>query len=93
MVDVVVYGRNSDRETLASAFGRALRQGALDLLEDTPLPGAEEQSPIPHVFLTDEAIPPRRDMQRPYDGQTERQQAFNFRLSLSREWLIVLSTF
>lgn len=86
MIDVGAYGRNSDGGTLyASAFGKALRQGKLDLPEDTPLPGAEELGPAPHVFIADEAFPLRRDMLRPYAGRTEgEKRIFNLRLSHAR---------
>ncbi|XP_049920670.1 uncharacterized protein LOC126402580 [Epinephelus moara] len=86
VVDVGAYGRNSDGGTLhASAFGRALRQGTLDLPEDTPLPGTEELGSVPHVFVADEAFPLRRDMMRPYAGRTEgEKRVFNFRLSHAR---------
>ncbi len=95
MVDAVAYGRNSDRETQASASGRALPQGALDLPEDIPFPGAEEQGPIPYVFLADEAIPLRRgnsSQKRHAEAQTEGKQVFDFRLSPSGEWSSVPST-
>lgn len=52
MVNMGVYGRNSDRGMLyASGFHRALRHGTLDLPEDTPLPGTEELGAVPHVFV------------------------------------------
>lgn len=58
VVDVGVFGRSSDGGILAvSPFGRAVREGTLDLPEDAPLPGADDLGPMPHVFVADEAFP------------------------------------
>ncbi|XP_046899997.1 uncharacterized protein LOC124483548 [Hypomesus transpacificus] len=50
VIDVGGYGRNSDGGTLGnSAFGLALKNGTLDLPENSIIPGAEPRGPLPHV--------------------------------------------
>ncbi|KAG9261428.1 hypothetical protein AMEX_G24960, partial [Astyanax mexicanus] len=57
VVDVGAHEKTSDGGTLSnSIFGQALRNGSLDLPEDSLLPGAQHLGPQPHVFVTDEAI-------------------------------------
>ena len=52
VVDVGAFGRSSDGGiSAASAFGRALQEGTLDLPEDTPLPGAENLGPTPSAVV------------------------------------------
>ncbi|KAL1250685.1 hypothetical protein QQF64_018481 [Cirrhinus molitorella] len=85
--DVGSFGKTSDGGTLAnSPFGDAVRCGTLGLPEDTLLPGAEDLGHQPHVFVADEAFPLRRDMMRPFPGNTlpSRHRVFNYRLSRAR---------
>ena len=87
VIDVGAYGNSSDGGTLAaSAFGKALYSQTLQLPADVPLHGAEDQSPVPHVFVADEAFPLRRELMRPYPGQnnTRERRVFNYRLSRAR---------
>lgn len=87
VVDVGAFGRSSDGGTLAaSAFGKALRHGTLNLPQDSALPGADHLGCTPCVFIADEAFPLQRNLMRPYPGHTEgEQQAFNIRLSHARK--------
>uniref|UniRef100_A0A667WJE6 DDE Tnp4 domain-containing protein n=1 Tax=Myripristis murdjan TaxID=586833 RepID=A0A667WJE6_9TELE len=87
VVDVGALGRSSDGGIFAaSSFGRALREGTLDLPEDAPLPGAAHLGPMPHTFVADEAFPFKRNMLRPYPGRNlaRPQRLFNYRLSRAR---------
>ncbi|XDV25558.1 hypothetical protein PO909_029458, partial [Leuciscus waleckii] len=88
IIDVGSYGKSSDGGTLANCpFGNGLRSGTLGLPEDTLLPGAEHLGPQPHVFVTDEAFPLRRNLMRPFPGTTtlpSRHKVFNYRLSRAR---------
>ena len=66
VIDVGAYGNSSDGGTLAaSAFGKALYSQTLQLPADVPLHGAEDQSPVPHVFVADKAFPLRRELMLP----------------------------
>ncbi|XP_049338723.1 uncharacterized protein LOC125803951 [Astyanax mexicanus] len=94
VVDVGAYGKTSDGGTLANLiFGQALRNGSLDLPEDSLLPGAEHLGPQPHVFVADEAFPLRRNLLRPFPGSrsSHRNRIYNYRLSRAR--MVVENTF
>lgn len=81
VVDVGVYGRCSDGSKLSvSAFGKSLHWCSLDLLEETPFPGAEQ------LFVADEAFPFRRHMMLPHPGQNivRLKRIYNYRLSSAR---------
>ena len=95
VVDIGAYGGGSDGGVLAvSHFGRALREGTLDLPNDAPLPNAEHLGPLPYVFVGDQAFPLRRDLLRPYTRQslhTDWHRIYNYRLSRARH--IVESSF
>ncbi|KAM3850458.1 uncharacterized protein ACN63O_019638 [Diretmus argenteus] len=87
VVDVGGYGRTSDGGSLFnSAFGEGLRNGTLDLPQDSIIPGAEHRGPLPYVFVADEAFPLRRDLMRPFPGAniSRPQRLFNYRLSRAR---------
>ncbi|KAI2646849.1 Protein ALP1-like [Labeo rohita] len=87
IIDVGGYGRNSDSGTLAnSAFGEALRNGTLDLPHDCALPGSQHCTPLPHVFVGDEAFPLQRHLLRPFPGcnLSREKRIFNYRLSRAR---------
>lgn len=87
MVDIGAYGKSSDGRTLpASAFGRGLKDGTLDLPDDEPLPNGEHLGPVPFVFVGDEAFPLQKHLLRPYPGRAlpVDQKIFNFRLSHAR---------
>ncbi|XP_074537109.1 uncharacterized protein LOC141798997 [Halichoeres trimaculatus] len=94
VIDVGGYGRTSDGGILAnSAFGRALRNGTLQLPADRLLPGAEHRGPQPHVFVGDEAFPLRKNLMRPFPGRTlpRDRRVYNYRLSRAR--LVVENAF
>ena len=87
VIDVGGYGRNSDGGTLGnSAFGEALKDGTLDLPENSIIPGAEPRGPLPHVFVGDEAFPLRSNLLRPFPGTnlSREKRLFNYRLSRAR---------
>ncbi|CAM4650069.1 unnamed protein product [Leuciscus chuanchicus] len=87
IIDVGGYGRNSDGGTLAnSAFGEALRNGNLDLPDDSVLPGSQHCTPLPHVFVGDEAFPLQRNLLRPFPGcnLSREKRIYNYRLSRAR---------
>uniref|UniRef100_A0A8C1KK70 DDE Tnp4 domain-containing protein n=2 Tax=Cyprinus carpio TaxID=7962 RepID=A0A8C1KK70_CYPCA len=84
VVDIGAFGKSSDGGTLsASALGRALRDGTLNLPDDEPLPNGEHLGKVPFVFVGDEAFPLRKHLLRPYSGRAipADQRIFNFRLS------------
>uniref|UniRef100_A0A8C1ZFG2 DDE Tnp4 domain-containing protein n=1 Tax=Cyprinus carpio TaxID=7962 RepID=A0A8C1ZFG2_CYPCA len=87
VVDIGAFGKSSDGGTLsASALGRALRDGTLNLPDDEPLPNGEHLGKVPFVFVGDEAFPLRKHLLRPYPGRAipADQRIFNFRLSHGR---------
>lgn len=87
IIDVGGYGRKGDGGTLAnSAFGEALRNGNLDLPDDCVLPGSQHCTPLPHVFVGDEAFPLQRNLLRPFPGcnLSREKRIFNYRLSRAR---------
>lgn len=94
VIDVGGYGRTSDGGILAnSAFGRALRDGTLQLPADRLIPGADHRGPQPHVFVGDEAFPLRKNLMRPFPGRTlpRDRRVYNYRLSRAR--LVVENAF
>uniref|UniRef100_A0A3B1JES6 DDE Tnp4 domain-containing protein n=1 Tax=Astyanax mexicanus TaxID=7994 RepID=A0A3B1JES6_ASTMX len=87
VVDIGGYGRTSDGGSLYnSAFGERLRDGTLQLPEDTVISGSDHRGPIPHVFVGDEAFPLRSNLMRPFPGTNlpREQRVFNYRLSRAR---------
>ncbi|RXN14784.1 nuclease HARBI1 [Labeo rohita] len=87
VVDIGAYGKSSDGGSLsACAFGRALREGTLNLSDDEPLPNGEHLGPVPFVFVGDKAFPLQKHLLRPYPGRAipVDQRVFNFHLSHAR---------
>uniref|UniRef100_A0A671PE27 DDE Tnp4 domain-containing protein n=1 Tax=Sinocyclocheilus anshuiensis TaxID=1608454 RepID=A0A671PE27_9TELE len=87
VVDIGAFGKSSDGGTLfASALGRALRDGTLNLPDDEPLPNGEHLGKVPFVFVGDEAFPLRKHLLHPYPGRAipADQRIFNFHLSHAR---------
>lgn len=86
-MDVGDYGRNSDGRVMANSnFGRALKNGNLDLPEPTPIAG--DNQPIPYYFVTDEAFPMSKNLLKPYSKKTlttNSRRIFNSRLSRCRK--------
>jgi hypothetical protein len=91
-IDVGGYGRNSDGGIFGdSIMGRALESGKFYMPADTPLPN--DDKPMPHVILADEAFPLKDYLMRPFP-QTRNDagaKIFNYRLSRARR--MVESTF
>jgi len=88
IVDIGAYGRQSDGGVLYNSnFGRALREGKLDIPSPSSLPHCTDVAP--YVVAEDEAFP----LLRPYPGRnlTQKQKVFNFRLSRARR--IIENTF
>ncbi len=87
VVDISAYGKSSDGCSLsACAFGRALRDGTLNLPDDEPLPNGEHLGPVPFVFVGDKAFPLQKHLLHLYPGRAipVDQRVFNFRLSHAR---------
>jgi len=65
MVDVGINGRISDGGVLSyTAFGRALSDNSLGLLEPTQLPNSKKQ--LPFTFLGDDAFALTENLLKPY---------------------------
>lgn len=87
VVDIGSYGSNSDGGIFnRSLFGLKLADGTLDIPQDKPLHGMEEDGPVPHVIVGDEAFPLSRNVMRPFPGKQLDAEAriFNYRLSRAR---------
>ena len=80
-------GRHSDGGFLFSNsnFGRAFDNGTLGIPRPKILPKTQT-SPLPYVFIGDEAFPLKINMLRPYPGKklNEKLAIFNYRLSRAR---------
>ena len=88
-VDIGEYGSNTDGNVFKfSTFGRKYMAGELDTPPPKTLPGMQNEGPVPHVVIADEAFPLRNDLMRPYprlESSVPRNGAiFNFRLSRAR---------
>ena len=88
-VDIGEYGSNTDGNIFKfSTFGRKYMAGELDTPPPKTLPGMQNEGPVPHVLIADEAFPLRNDLMRPYprlESSVPRNEAiFNFRLSRAR---------
>lgn len=85
-MDVGDAGRHSDGGFFSnSTFGKALGSGSLDIPSPRSLPNTT-QSPLPFVFVGDEAFPLKTNMLRPFPGKnlSEDLAIFNYRLSRAR---------
>lgn len=87
-VNVGSMGRFSDGNIFAnSPLGKMLHSGSLDLPESKPLPG--QNTPLPYVFIGDEAFPLMLNLMRPYPKVrvtgNYRNKVFNYRLSRGRQ--------
>ena len=92
-MDVGDAGRHSDGGVFSnSAFGKALDTDTLCIPSPRSLPNMT-QSPLPFVFVGDEAFPLKTNMLRPYPGKnlSEDLAIFNYRLSRARR--IIENTF
>lgn len=87
IIDVGSMGRFSDGGIFAdSAFGQKLQNNQLNLPGDQPL--LEGGTPIPYVFIGDQAFPLQKHFMRPYPQSACRdsreKRTFNYRLSRAR---------
>jgi len=92
IVDIGACGRQSDGGVLYNSnFGRALREGKLDIPSPSSLPHSTDVAP--YVVAGDEAFPLQNNMLRPYPGRnlTQKQKVFNYHLSRARR--IIENTF
>lgn len=84
-IDVGAYGREGDSSILKkSNFGNRLTCNHLDLPADTPLPSSHdspEGTPVPYVFLGDEAFGLSRNLLRPYPSKSlsREKRIYNYR--------------
>ncbi|XP_071040057.1 uncharacterized protein [Parasteatoda tepidariorum] len=87
-VDIGAYGKQGDSTIFSdSAFGKAVLDGSLNLPADKCLNGGT--TPMPLVFVADEAFPLKKHIMRPYPGKglTPSRAAFNYRLSRARRMI------
>ncbi|XP_069680511.1 uncharacterized protein [Periplaneta americana] len=94
VIDVGAEGRNSDGGVFSnSVFGKALKDGSLNIPADEPL--VPHGQSLPFVFVGDEAFPLKRYLMRPFPRDqvhnNEPKSVFNYRLSRARR--IVENTF
>ena len=87
-MDVGDAGRHSDGGVFSnSEFGKALDSGMLGIPNPKLLPNTT-QSPLPFVFVGDEAFPLKMNMLRPYPGKNLSEDLtifmINYRLSRAR---------
>lgn len=85
-IDVGAYGRESDSTVFKQCtFGKKLFAQQLNLPKPTCLPNSES-SPLPYVFLADEAFSLHTNLLRPYPGRglNDKRRVFNYRLSRAR---------
>ena len=89
-VDVGEYGSNTDGNVFKfSRFGSRFMEYKLDVPGLKRLPNFQQEGPLPHIIVGDEAFPLLHNVMRPYPGKTEgtltREEAvFNYRLSRAR---------
>ncbi|KAG8173236.1 hypothetical protein JTE90_024650, partial [Oedothorax gibbosus] len=85
VADVGSKGRFSDGGIFATnALGHHFRNRTLGILEDRSI--CDGGSPMPHVFVADEAFPLQRHLMRPFPGTQldDIKRIFNYRLSRAR---------
>ena len=85
-VDVGAIGSNSDAGIFRKcAIGKRILTDRICSPNDKPLPTTA--TPVPHVFVGDEAFPLRYNLLRPFPGKgglNDQQLRFNYRLSRAR---------
>ena len=89
-VDVGEYGSNTDGNVFKfSRFGSRFMEYKFDVPGLKRLPNFQQEGPLPHIIVGDEAFPLLHNVMRPYPGKAEgtmnREEAvFNYRLSRAR---------
>ena len=92
-MDVGDAGRHSDGGVFSnSEFGKALDSGMLGIPNPKLLPNTT-QSPLPFVFVGDEAFPLKMNMLRPYPGKNLSEDLTIFNYCLSRARRIIENAF
>ncbi|XP_035706941.1 protein ALP1-like [Folsomia candida] len=84
-VDIGSYGSESDGGILAkSHIGRKISSDTFNL--PSPQPLSNTGTPLPYVFLGDDAFPRRHNLLKPYKGNflQKTDRVFNYRLSRAR---------
>ncbi len=85
VVNVGQFGGLNDASVFdATAFGQqVLHRNPRPLPVPLPRPLHEGGSPVPHVFIADEAFPLRENIMRPFSqgGGNHQERVFNYRLS------------
>ncbi|XP_021947788.1 protein ALP1-like [Folsomia candida] len=84
-VDIGSYGSESDGGILAkSHIGRKISNDTFNL--PSPQPLSNTGTPLPYVFLGDDAFPKRHNLLKPYKGNflQKTDRVFNYRLSRAR---------
>lgn len=87
MVEVGGYGKQSDGGTFnASDMFKLMNEGKLNVPPDTCLPDPNLPTPMPHVFIGDEAYPLLRNVLRPFPRSNlfPESEYFNSRFSRAR---------
>lgn len=84
-IDVGGYGREGDSSIFKNSnFGKRMKAGQLDLPADKPIrlsADTAEGTPVPHVFLGDEAFGLSRNLMRPYPSKnlSREKRIYNYR--------------
>lgn len=85
-VDIGCQGRISDGGVFKNSnFFSKLSEGDLNIPDDNALPG--RRTPVPFVFVADDAFPLQDHVMKPYPGTQEAgstERIFNYRLSRAR---------
>ena len=89
-VDIGEYGSNTDSNVFrASKFGELFMENKLNIPGVKRLPNFNQEGPVPHVIVADEAFPQMHSLMRPYPRSAKatlpRDEAvFNYRLCRAR---------
>ena len=89
-VDIGEYGSNCDSNVFQfSNFGKKYRNEKLHIPGVKRLPNYQQEGPLPHVIVADEAFPLLHTLMRPYPRSREStiphdECIFNYRLSRAR---------
>ncbi|CAK1604057.1 unnamed protein product [Parnassius mnemosyne] len=88
-VDVGSYGKTSDSAIFKnSEFFKRIVNNRLNIPNPKPISNID-RTPLPHVFVGDEAFGIMSNMMRPYGGTqlTHTKKVFNYRLSRARRYI------
>lgn len=88
-VDIGSYGKTSDSAIFQhSDFNKRMMGGKLNIPKPKQISNIDK-TPLPHVFVGDEAFGIMSNMMRPYSGKqlTHTKKVFNYRLSRARRYI------